>query len=315
LKTELEEFSQLEDEVAGVVEMEELVEADGSLLKEWKEKYRLLEEKIGREEIKNFLGGRYDKGDAILSIYSGAGGEDAQDWVAMLLRMYERFAQSRGWKVKVLDKSFGQGVGPESRAGIKSVSIEINGRYAYGFLKKETGVHRLVRISPFSAKELRHTSFALVEILPDVSDNLPEIEIKPDDIRMETYRSSGPGGQNVNKRDTAVRIIHEPTGIVVTCQSERGQATNREKAMHLLYAKLYLQQEKEAKQELKEIKGDQISASWGNQIRSYVMQPYQMIKDHRTKYETVEIDKVLNGDIMPFLEEYLNWSLKNDKNK
>lgn len=303
LKTELEEFSQLEDEVSEVVEMEELVEADSSLLGEWKEKHRLLEEKIKQGEIKKFFGGRYDKGDAILSIYSGAGGEDAQDWAAMLLRMYERFCQKRGWRVKVLDKSFGQGIGPESRVGIKSVSLEISGRFAYGFLKKETGVHRLVRISPFSSKDLRHTSFALVEILPDISsDDFSEIEIKPDEIRMETCKSSGPGGQNVNKRETAVRIVHEPTGIVVTCQNERGQATNREKAMQMLYGKLYLLKEQEAKKELKEIKGDQISASWGNQIRSYVLHPYKMVKDLRTDVEVSNVEDVLDGDLDKFIE-------------
>ena len=307
LRTELEESSQLEDELAGVVEMEALVESDGSLLSEWEEKYQALEEKIEKAENRKFLGGKYDKGATILSIYSGAGGEDAQDWATMLLRMYERYCQNEGFKTKILTRSFGQGVGPENRIGLKSVSMEIQGNFAYGFLKKETGVHRLVRISPFSSKKLRHTSFVLVEVLPDISQKEAEIEVKPDDLRMETCRSSGPGGQNVNKRETAVRIVHLPTGIATTCQSERNQATNREKAMKMLYAKLYLLQEEESRKELKEIKGDQISASWGNQIRSYVLHPYKLIKDLRTNIEVSNVDDVLDGDLNKFIEAEIKY--------
>ncbi len=307
MKTELEESSQLENELAGVVEMEELVESDGSLLSEWEGKYQALEKKIEQVEVRKFLGGKYDKGNAILSIYSGAGGEDAQDWAAMLLRMYKRYCQSKGFKTKVLDQSFGQGVGPENRIGIKSVSLEIQGNFVYGFLKKETGVHRLVRLSPFSSKKLRHTSFALVEVLPDISQSEEEIEIKPDDLKMETCKSSGPGGQNVNKRETAVRIIHLPTGIAAACQSERNQATNREKALKMLYAKLYLLEEEKSKQELKEIKGEQISASWGNQIRSYVLHPYKLIKDLRTKTEASNVNEVLDGDLDKFIEAEIKY--------
>ncbi|MFH1451336.1 MAG: peptide chain release factor 2 [bacterium] len=302
LRDELEESSQLEAELAGVVEMEELVESDGSLLSEWEEKYQALERKIEQAETKKFLGGKYDKGNAILSIYSGAGGEDAQDWAAMLLRMYERYCQNEGFKAKILTQSFGQGVGPENRIGLKSVSLEIQGKYAYGFLKRETGVHRLVRISPFSAKQLRHTSFVLVEVLPDISQQEAVIEIKPDDLKIETCRSSGPGGQNVNKRETAVRIVHLPTGIATTCQTERNQATNKEKALKMLYAKLYLLKEEESRQELKEIKGEQISASWGNQIRSYVLHPYKLIKDLRTDVEVSNVDDVLDGKLDKFIE-------------
>ena len=260
------------------------------------------EKKIKREEFRIFLFGKYDKGPAILSVYAGTGGQDSQDWATMLLRIYERYCAFKGFQTKVLHQSFGEAGGPEGRIGTKSVSLEIRGPYAYGLLKKETGVHRLVRISPFSAKQLRHTSFSLVEILPEIEKE-DELEIKPDDLKIEFYRASGPGGQNVNKRETSVRITHLPTGIVVACQSERVQGGNRKKAMQMLFSKLYQLHQETRKKELSEIKGKKISASWGNQIRSYVLQPYKLVKDLRTGVETSDVEGVLNGDLDKFIEE------------
>lgn len=266
------------------------------------EKIGEFEKKLRKKEILVFLFGQYDKGNAILSIYSGAGGQDAQDWVTMLLRMYKRYSEIKGFKVKVLEQSFGEGGGPEGRIGTKSVTLEIKGDWAYGFLKKETGVHRLVRISPFSPKKLRHTSFALTEVLPEISKEIEEIEIKPEDLKFETFRSSGPGGQHVNKRESAIRIIHLPTGIRVSCQSERLQGLNKEKAMKVLISKLYQLREAEKEKEIKKIKGGVISVSWGNQIRSYVFHPYKMVKDLRTNIETSNVESVLDGDLEKFIE-------------
>lgn len=271
------------------------------------------EKKLKNAELRIFLSGRYDKGNAILSIYSGAGGQDAQDWAAMLFRMYERYCGKSGFQVKILHQSFsGEGGGPEGRIGIKLATFEIKGKYAFGFLKKENGVHRLVRISPFSAQSLRHTSFALVEVLPELSeDEESEIKIKPEELRVDTFRSSGPGGQNVNRRESAVRITHLPTGIAVACQVERTQGQNKAKAMKILLAKLYQLKEEKTKKELKEIKGELMSASphtkigvgasWGNQIRSYVLHPYKLIKDLRSNFETSDVEVVLDGDLDEFI--------------
>lgn len=245
-----------------------------------------------------------------MQIFSGAGGQDAQDWATMLLRMYERYCLRKGYKTQILQQSFGEGGGPEGRIGTKSVTIEIKGNFAYGFLKNERGVHRLVRISPFSAKKLRHTSFALVEVLPYISEKEPEVKIRPEDLKIETFRSSGPGGQYVNKTESAVRILHVPTGITVSCQNERSQVANREKAMKILEAKLYQLEEQKIKKEIKEIKGELISASWGNQIRSYVIHPYKMVKDLRTGLETGRVESVLDGDLDQFIEAEIK--LKND---
>jgi len=259
--------------------------------------------KLKAEEFRVFLSGEYDKNNAILSITSGAGGQDAQDWAAMLLRMYERYCQRKGYKTVVLHQSFGEGGGPEGRIGIKSVTLEIKGPFACGFLKKETGVHRLVRISPFSAKSLRHTSFALVEILPEIEkEEEAEVKIKPEDLKIDFYRASGPGGQYVNKRETSVRITHLPTGLVVACQSERLQGLNREKAMKILAAKLHQLKREATEKELKKIKGEKISASWGNQIRSYVLHPYKMAKDLRSGVETSDVEGVLDGNLDEFIE-------------
>ena len=262
-----------------------------------------LEKEISKEDIKTFLSGKYDKNNAIMEIYSGAGGLDAQDWATMLLRMYQRYCQQKSFQTKIIHQSFGEGGGPEGRIGTKSVTLEIKGNYAYGFLKKETGVHRLVRQSPFSAKKLRHTSFALVEVLPEIGrESKEEIEIKAEEIKLDTFRASGPGGQYVNRRESAVRLTHLPTGIVVSCQSERLQGLNKEKAVEILYSKLYQLKEAERQKEIKEVKGKAVSASWGNQIRSYVLHPYKMVKDLRIGVETSDVEGILDGDIEQFVE-------------
>jgi len=270
-----------------------------------------IEKEIEKQEFKTFLSGKYDKNNAILEIFSGAGGQDAQDWATMLLRMYERFCTIKGFKAVVLHQALGEGGGPEERIGTKSVTMEIKGSYAYGFLKKESGVHRLVRQSPFNAQKLRQTSFALVNILPEIKDKDLELEISPDDLKIDTFKSSGPGGQYVNKTESAVRITHIPTGVVVASQTERLQGKNKENAMKILYAKLYQLKEDQNAKQLKEIKGENISASWGNQIRSYVLHPYKMVKDLRTLYETSEAQAVLDGDLEKFIDAELK--LKDDK--
>jgi len=298
MKEEVKLFENLSRELEDIVKLQDFGEKEEDLEKEIKR----FEDKLVKEEFRIFLSGKYDKGSAILSIYAGTGGQDAQDWATMLLRMYERYCAIKGFQFKVLNQSFGEAGGPEGRIATKSVSAEIKGSYAFGFLKKETGVHRLVRISPFSAKSLRHTSFALVEVLP-VIEKEDEIEVKPDDLKIDFYRASGPGGQNVNKRETSVRITHLATGIVVSCQSERIQAGNRKKAMTMLLSKLYLLKQEKEQKELMKTKGDKISASWGNQIRSYVIHPYKMIKDLRTGVEVSDVESVLDGDLDKFIIE------------
>ena len=269
-----------------------------------------IEKDIKKQEFKTFLSGKYDKNDAILEIFSGAGGQDAQDWVTMLLRMYERYCATKGFKTLILHQAFGESGGPEGRIGTKSVTMEIKGNYAYGFLKKEFGVHRLVRISPFNAQKLRQTSFALVNVLPEIKEKDFESELRPEDLRIDTFRASGPGGQYVNKTESAVRITHIPTGLVVASQTERLQGKNKENAMRILYAKLHQLKEEQHAEKLKEIKGDQVSASWGNQIRSYVLHPYKMVKDLRTLYETSDTESVLNGDLEKFVEAELKYNEK-----
>jgi peptide chain release factor 2 len=293
-----QELAQLHEEIGEIERLkEELTQLKSE--KEIKE----FEEKLIKAEIKIFLSEKYDKGNAILSIFAGAGGQDAQDWVTILLRMYERYALFKGFQTKILHQSFGEAGGPEGRIGTKSVTLEIKGKYAFGLLKRESGVHRLVRISPFSAKALRHTSFALVEVLPEIpKTEESEIKIKPEDLKIDYYRASGPGGQYVNRRETAVRLTHLPTGIVVSCQSERLQGLNREKAMKILLAKLHQLKTEKVEKELKEVKGKQVSASWGNQIRSYVLHPYKLVKDLRTGVETANVEEVLDGNLDRFIE-------------
>jgi len=272
--------------------------SDENLIKE-------LEKKVEKQEFKMFLSGEYDKNNALLEIFSGAGGQDSQDWATMLLRMYEKYCVSKGFKTKILHQAFGQAGGPEGRIGTKSVTMEINGNYAYGFLKKESGVHRLVRQSPFNAQKLRHTSFALVNVLPELKEDQADIDIRPEDLKMDTFRASGPGGQYVNKTESAVRITHVPTNISVSCQTERLQGKNKERAMKILLAKLHNLKEQNREKELREIKGDLVSASWGNQIRSYVLHPYKMVKDLRTHYESSDPEAVLDGNLDEFIEAEL----------
>lgn len=287
-----------------IKDLEELSKiSDESLQEELLNKIKKLENSIKKQEQKIFLSGKYDKGNCILSIYSGAGGQDAQDWATMLLRMYQRYCERKGFGHKILSQSFGEPGGPDGRIGTKAVSLEIKGKYVFGFLKGENGVHRLVRISPFSAQSLRHTSFVLVEVLPELEqEDENDIKIKPEDLKIDFYNASGPGGQYVNKRETAVRITHLPTGIVVTCQSERYQGANRKTAEKMLFAKLYQIQQENQKKELSEIKGDKISASWGNQIRNYVLHPYKLVKDTRTELESKNPEDVLDGNLDEFIE-------------
>ncbi|MEE0106040.1 MAG: peptide chain release factor 2 [Lachnospiraceae bacterium] len=250
--------------------------------------------------MKTLLSDEYDDRNAIVSLHAGAGGTESCDWVSILYRMYTRWAASRGYEVEVLDYLDGD------EAGIKSVTFQVNGPNAYGYLKSEKGVHRLVRISPFNAAGKRQTSFASCDVMPELDDNV-EIEINDDDIRIDTYRSSGAGGQHINKTSSAIRITHYPTGIVVQCQNERSQHMNKDKAMQMLKAKLYLLQKEEQEREAQGIRGEVTDIGWGNQIRSYVLQPYTMVKDLRTGEETGNVDAVLDGEITPFMNAYLKW--------
>lgn len=252
-----------------------------------------------------FLSGKYDQGSAILSVKSGAGGRDAEDWAFLIFEMYKRFVEKKNWSFRVLSESFGEGGGPEGRIGLKEGVMEIKGKYAYGFLKKETGVHRLVRISPFSSKSLRHTSFCKVDVLPKISKEV-EMEIKPEDLKIDTFRSSGKGGQNVNKRETAVRITHLPTGLQSSCQAERYQQRNKEIALNILKAKILQLKEREKEKELEKVKGKKVSVEFGHQIRSYVFHPYSLAKDHRTDIETSQVDDVLNGSLDKFIEKEIS---------
>ena len=248
--------------------------------------------------ISIMLNEQYDSNNAILSVHSGTGGLDAQDWTQMLLRMYTRFASNMGFKISYIDLQ------QDDQAGVKSATIKIDGENAYGYLKCEKGVHRLVRISPFDSSGKRHTSFASVDVLPELDDSI-KIEINPKDLKVDTYRSSGAGGQHVNKTESAIRITHIPTGIVVQCQNERSQISNRETAMKMLTAKLIELKELEHKDKIEDIQGKYSQIAWGSQIRSYVFQPYTMVKDHRTNYEVGNIGSVMDGDIMPFINAYL----------
>lgn len=305
LKEEIEEWVQLKNEFDDLKELSQMVQKDSTLAEEVEKTAAHFGKKLEQKEIQIFLSGKYDRNNAILSIVAGAGGRDAQDWAAILSRMYQRYCENKGFKSRILSQSFGE-PGPEGRIGIKEASIEINGPRAYGWLKRERGVHRLVRISPFSAQDLRHTSFALVDILPQLPTlESEELEIKEEDLRVDTYRASGPGGQYVNKRESAVRITHLPTKISVSCQVERAQGLNRKKAMEMLKSKLLQIKRTEEKKEVAALKGKPVSVEWGNQIRSYVFYPYKMVKDHRTKIETADAQKVLDGELNQFIDAEL----------
>jgi peptide chain release factor 2 len=296
VRDEVTAWRGIERRVRDALELASL--GDESLRAELEKETAAIESEVARMDLDALLSGPHDDADAFLSVHAGAGGTDSQDWAEMLERMFLRWAERRGYPTEILDRM------PGEEAGIKSVTFSVKGANVYGYLKAEKGVHRLVRLSPFDSANRRHTSFALVEVYPQI-DQSDEIEIPPADLKIETYRSSGAGGQNVQKNETAIRITHLPTGIVVTCQNERSQTQNRENAMRVLRSKLLdLQRETQAK-ELAEIKGEHVKAEWGSQIRSYVLHPYQMVKDHRTEHETGNTTAVLNGEIDEFIESYL----------
>lgn len=301
LKNRVEEWRHLAEEVANLQDLLELAraESDAEMEAEIDADVGRLQGTIHDLEFQTLLGGEYAENNAILAVHAGAGGTESQDWAEMLLRMYIRWAENRGFRADVLERSEGE------EAGIKSATVEIRGPYAYGRLRAERGVHRLVRLSPYDAAHRRHTSFALVEVLPEIEQDEANVVINPDDLRIDTYRSSGAGGQHVNKTDSAVRITHIPTGIVVTCQNERSQMQNREVAMRILAARLLERRLEEREVEQARLKGEHVAAGWGNQIRSYVLHPYNMVKDHRTSYETSNTTAVLDGAIDAFIEAYL----------
>lgn len=305
LKSKVEGFKKLNNELNNLLEMSELlqVEEDEELAKELLKSTDTLEKDIEKLEITTLLSGKYDNNNAILTIHPGAGGTEAQDWAEMLYRMYTRWANANGYEVKELDYLEGD------EAGLKSVTFSVNGDYAYGYLKGEMGVHRLVRISPFDAGGRRHTSFASVEVLPEITDDI-ELNINPDDIKMDVYRASGAGGQHINKTSSAVRLTHIPTGIIVACQTERSQFQNRDTAMKMLKSKLLNLKEKEQKDTIDELKGIQMDIAWGSQIRSYVFCPYTLVKDHRTNYEVGNVQAVMDGDLNGFIDSYLKFNLE-----
>ena len=277
---------------------------DSKTLREYEKEFKRLYKIWARREQILFFKGHYDKGSAIVSIHSGTGGTDAMDFTSMLLRMYLRYAESKGWETSVLNETSG------GEAGLKNVTVSVEGLYAYGHLKNEAGVHRLVRISPFDAEKMRHTSFSLVEVLPELPDE--DLELNEKDIKIDVFRSSGHGGQSVNTTDSAVRVTHIPTGITVSCQNERSQMQNRKTAIKILKGRLFQIRELETKKTIKDIKGDYKKAMWGNQARSYVLDPYTQVKDHRTGYTVIDVEKVLDGDIDAFIMEELQKRAKNE---
>ena len=309
LKSKCSDFKEVKSEIENLEEMTELVklEPDEELAREIIKNTKKLEKKAEKLELTSLLSGKYDGNNAMVTIHPGAGGTESQDWAQMLYRMYTRWANKNNYEVKELDYLDGE------EAGLKSVIFEVIGENAYGYLKSEKGIHRLVRISPFDSGGRRHTSFASVEVLPEITDDI-EIEINPDDLRVDTYRASGAGGQHINKTSSAVRITHIPTNIVVSCQSERSQIQNRETAMRMLKSRLLDLKEKEHKEKIEDLQGEQKDIAWGSQIRSYVFCPYTMVKDHRTNYEVGNVEAVMDGEIDDFIEAYLKYNIKNKEN-
>lgn len=300
LKEDCEGYARLKqqlEDLEAFIEMAE-EEDDQSFLKDIKDELAIFEENFDRIELKTLLSGKYDGNSAIVKLNAGAGGTEACDWVSMLYRMYSRWMDAHGYSTEVLDYLDGE------EAGIKSITFQVNGENAYGYLKSERGVHRLVRISPFNAAGKRQTSFVSCDVVPEIEEDI-DIEVKDDDIRIDTYRSSGAGGQHINKTSSAIRITHFPTGIVVQCQNERSQHLNKEKAMQMLKAKLYMLKQQETADNLADIRGEVTDIGWGSQIRSYVMQPYTMVKDHRTNTEISNVNSVMDGNIDPFIRAYL----------
>ena len=302
LKDEVETYESLKTSYEDIETLLEMgyEEGDESLIPEVQAEMDDFVERFEALRIKTLLSGEYDRDNAILKLNAGAGGTESCDWASMLYRMYTRWAEKKGFSVEVLDYLDGD------EAGIKSVTFQINGENAYGYLKSEKGVHRLVRISPFNAQGKRQTSFVSLDVMPDIEDDI-DIEINPEDLRIDTYRSSGAGGQHINKTSSAIRITHLPTGIVVQCQNERSQFQNKDKAMQMLKAKLYLLEQQKNAEKLSGIRGEVTEIGWGNQIRSYVMQPYTLVKDHRTSAEISNVGAVMDGQIDPFINAYLKW--------
>lgn len=300
IRKEIESWENIRQEVGDLSELAKIIEADDEAAqRDLENKSVELEKKFAQMEFAVLFNGPYDQGNAILSIHAGTGGVDAMDWAGMLLRMYLRFAERHGFSAKVIDET------PGAEAGIKSAVIEVSGRYAYGWLRSENGVHRLVRISPYDAEKMRHTSFALVEVLPETEAADEKVAIKEEDLKIDVMRAGGHGGQSVNTTDSAVRITHLPTGLVVKCQNERSQLQNKNNALKILKAKLLKYQEDQAEEKLQEIKGEYRQAQWGNQARSYVLQPYKLVKDHRTEHETPDTERILDGEFDDFVQAYL----------
>ena len=303
----LNNYTKIKSELDNLIDLNNLLleDVDEEMAKDVLKSSKKIEDEITSLELKTLLNGKYDSNNAILTIHPGAGGTESQDWAEMLYRMYGKWASSNGYSLTELDYLEGD------EAGLKSVTFSVEGENAYGYLKAEMGVHRLVRISPFDAGGRRHTSFASVEVIPEISEDV-NIDINPDDLRVDTYRASGAGGQHINKTSSAVRITHIPTNIVVSCQTERSQIQNRETAMRMLKSKLLDLKEKENKEKIEDLKGVQRDIAWGSQIRSYVFCPYTMVKDHRTNYEVGNVEAVMNGDLNGFIESYLKYIMKNN---
>jgi peptide chain release factor 2 len=307
IKSVVDQYEQLDSERKDLEDMQEILEMedDDELAAEWSENVTALHNKVDNFELQLLLNEPYDKANAILELHPGAGGTESQDWASMLYRMYTRWAEKRGFKVELLDYLAGD------EAGIKSVTIMVKGHNAYGYLKAEKGVHRLVRVSPFDASGRRHTSFVSCDVVPEIPDDI-KIDIRSEDLRVDTYRASGAGGQHINKTDSAIRLTHIPTGVVVAVQTERSQIANRDRAMKMLASKLYELEIQKQKEELAAIRGEQSDIAWGSQIRSYVFHPYSMVKDHRTQVETGNVGAVMDGDLDPFIDGYLRSQIRQE---